>query len=464
MIVSSHELTKYYQIKVSVITPQILSMTIKSILRSFVRAVRACIPRKSKANKSPRCESSSQGENRRSAVDSTADRTVRDCSPSNVSSEEHSVACARRASASSAETRSERIVSEPTTADTRLAPMSSGCAASIEEAEVEVGDLPTSVPLDMHESRIDFSAIPLSSNILSTPSLLFMKPSASSPFAPPQFRPEVMSQLNQVAKTWGIGQKREKPITAKTDNKAEVCSRDAVPRAEKVEANEPKMEQTLSTDQIVSVDTLSVRAGPKFKQAKKAIKTVKPDEESKKLADDSVDKSLKAVTDLFKNIPIFSTTIRRLNERGAVAEIPRSSLSFCCDPLKCVNALLWGLQSKGILVRGRVPITSEDGFHDLSNVLSISIDLKNSTNDQVVQTVGDSLLKGKKKSLPPMLLVHLGQTIVNPPPNSSNNQVAVKKSLTEVAVSSTGFIKESSFQFYFHPGVSRKAAFKRKSQ
>ena len=304
-------------------------MTIKSILKSFVRAVRACIPRKSKASKSPRCESSSQGENSRSAVESTADRTVRDCSPSNVSSEEHSssVACTRRASAkSSAETRSERFVSEPTTASTRLAPMSPDCA----EAKDDFDELPTS--LDMHESRIDISAIPLSSTILSTASLFTLKPSASSPFAPPQFRPEVMSQLHQVAKGWGIGQKSEKPTTPKSDSKPQVCSIDAAEKLQ-VEANEPKIEQT---DQIVSVDTLSVRgfnAGPEFKQAKKSVETLQAVTDN-----DSVVKSFKAVTDLLKNIPIFSTTIRRLNERGAVAEIPRSSLSFCCDPLKCLNA------------------------------------------------------------------------------------------------------------------------------
>ena len=452
-------------------------MTIKSILRSFVRAVRACIPRKSKASKSPRCESSSQGENRRSAVESKADRTVRECSPSNVYSEEHSssVACARRASAtSSEETRSERIVSEPTTAKTRLAPMSPGCA----EAKDDFNEIHTLVPLDMQESRIDFRAIPLSSTILSTASLFTMKPSASSPFAPPQFRPEVMSQLHQVAKSWGIGQKSEKQITAKRDNKPEVCSRDAVPRAEKVsaEANEPKMEQTVSTDQIVSVNTLSVRAGPKFKQAKKSIKTfqaVKPDEESKKLAYDSVDKSFKEVTDLLKNIPIFSTTIRRLNERGAVADIPRSSLSFCSDPLKCLNALLRGLESKGIFVMGRVPIMQsvvarEEGLHDLS--INISIDLKHSTNDQAVHNVVDLLknhFKGGKKKLPPMLLIHFGQS--NALPSSSSNQVAIKQSLTEVQCELKGrpktvfySIKESSFQFFIHP--KPRNALQRKSQ
>ena len=499
-------------------------MTIKSILRSFVRAVRACIPRKSKANKSPRCESSSQEKNRLSAVESTADRTVRDCTPSNVSSEEHSssVACARRASAtSSAETRNERTVSEPTTADTRLAPMSPGCAVSTVEAKDGVDELPTLVPLEKHESRIDFSAILLSSTILSTSSLFTMKPSASNPFAPPQFRPEVMSQLYQVARSWGIGQQSENPIIAKTDNKPEEWSIDAVASAEKllVEANEPKMDQTLSTDQIVPVDTLSVRgfnAGffcPEFQQANisdKSIETFQEvtDEQSKVAYDDSVDKTFKAVTDLLKNIPIFSTTIRRLNELGAVAEIPRSSLSFSCDPLKCLNALLWGLESRGIFVMGRVPIMQtvlvrEDGFHDLSNVISISIDLKKSTNDQVVETVGDLLVNhlkgGKKKFLlaPPMLLIHFGQTIVNPPPgfentkiaSSSNHQVAMKQSLTvppevqcelkgraspkTVSYTMTGFIKESSFQFYFHKppksGVSidrnvALVAFQRKSQ
>ena len=126
---------------------------------------------------------------------------------------------------------------------------------------------------------------------------------------------------------------------------------------------------------------------------------------------------------------------------------------------------------------GRVPIMQsvlarEDGVHDLS--INISIDLKNSRNDQAVHNVGDLLknhFKGGKIKFPPMLLIHFGQTFVNPPPS---NQSAMKQSSSEVqcelkghpktvSYSMTG--KESSFQFYIHPKPRNAlVALQRKSQ
>ena len=175
-------------------------------------------------------------------------------------------------------------------------------------------------------------------------------------------------------------------------------------------------------------------------------------------------KALEAVKQILYNLPPFL----RFLSKGF--KFPESAQAV--DPVDCMRLVLWNFEAQGIFCFGnpimQTILVRKDGVHDLSNIISIKVYEELDEFCKVVRSVDELLVKHLKGAkffaAPPMLLIGLIVDEVfdaNPPPGYESRKllndhvVALKKKLVlpadlllpgnvkPVLYEMTGYIKRS---------------------